>query len=185
MKARVKSLAEYEVKTAENDCKWFLSNIQAITMQFDKRYHGYMSMINAIAGLVNYRQQSEQTVTSYLEALKSRIDNVEYHGGTLVLNLYRAPTTALDGRRLSEEERRKIARGCTLAASFNRSANCTRFGTIQTNLLNQYSNGKDEYPTDLTSYTILFLVEWYSITIYCIPLTPPPMLSHSKAREGC
>jgi hypothetical protein len=37
MKARVKSLPEYVARTTEDDCKWLLSNIQSITMQFDER----------------------------------------------------------------------------------------------------------------------------------------------------
>ena len=77
---------------------------------------------------------------------------VEYHhGGTLVLNIDLGSETALDGRKLSQEERKKIARDCTLAAALIRGADKTRFGTLQTNLENQYCNGKDEYPTDLTS----------------------------------
>ena len=150
MKARIKSLSEYEVKAAEDDCKWFLSNIQAITMQFDERHHGYTSMLNAIDGLLNCRQQPDQSVTNYMEALKSHIDTVEYHGGTLVLNLDLAPETAPDGRQLSQEERKRIARDCTLGAALIRGADRTRFGTLQTNLENQFCNGKDEYPTDLT-----------------------------------
>lgn len=103
MKTRVKLLAEYENKTAEDDCKWFLSNIHAITMQFDERHHRYTSMLNTTAGLLNCRQQPEQSVTNYLEALKSHVDTVEYHGGTLVLNIGLAPETALDDRKLSQE----------------------------------------------------------------------------------
>ena len=105
MRARIKkSLAEYEAKTAKDDCKWFLSNIQAITMQFDERRHGYTSMLNAMAGFLNCRQQPKQSVTNYMEALKSHIHTVEYHGGTLVLNIDLAPETAMDWRKLSEAE---------------------------------------------------------------------------------
>ena len=47
--------------------------------------------------------------------------------------------------------RTKIARDCTLGAALIRGADRTRFGTLQTTLENQFCNGKDEYPTDLTS----------------------------------
>ena len=179
MKARVKSLADYETRTANDDCMWFLNNIQAITMQFDERHHhGYTLMLNAVAGLVNCRQQPEQSVTSYLEALKSHVDTVEYHGGTLVLNLDLAPETALDGTKLSETERKKIARDSTLAAALIRGADRTRFGTLQTNLLNQYSNGKDEYPTDLTS-------AYGMLATYQTPsnLPRPPRAPQSSSRN--
>jgi hypothetical protein len=137
MKARIKSLAEYDSRTAADDCKWFLGNIQAITMQFDERHHGYTSMLNAFAGLLNCRQQTEQSVSNYLEVLKSHIDTVEYHGGTLVLNIDLAPETGPDGRQQSQAERMKIARDCTLGAALIRGADKTRFGTLQTNLENQ------------------------------------------------
>ena len=83
--------------------------------------------------------------------MKSHIDTVEYHGGTLVLNPNLAPETAPDGRKLSQTERTKIARDCTLGAALIRGADQTRFGTLQTTLENQFCNGKDEYPTDITS----------------------------------
>ena len=102
MKARVKSLPEYEAKTAEDNCKWFLSNIQSITMQSDKRHHGYTLMLNATAGILNCRQRPDQSVSNYLEPLKSHIDTLEYHSDTFVLNINMAPETALDGRKLSE-----------------------------------------------------------------------------------
>ena len=90
----------------------------------------YLSMLNATAGFLNCRQQPDQSVSNYLEALKSHIDTVGYHGGTLVLNINMAPKTALDGRKLSEVERKKIARDCTLAVVLIRGANKTRFGML-------------------------------------------------------
>ena len=95
-------------------------------------HHGYLPMLNATAGFLHCRQQPDQSVSNYLEALKSHIDTVEYHGGTLILNLNMArPETALDGRQLcSEVERKKIARDCTLAAALIRGADKTRFGTL-------------------------------------------------------
>ena len=151
MKARLKSLDEYEERTAADDCKWLLSNIQAITMQFDEKHHGYTSMLDATAGFLNCRQQVGQSVANYVEALKNHIDTIEYHGGTIAMNINLAPETASDGRVLSEKERVKIARDCTIGAALIRGTDRTRYGTLQTTLMNQYCNGKDEYPTDLSS----------------------------------
>ena len=54
MRVKLRSIDEYE----ENwkDCKWFLSNIQAMTMQFDTKHNGYISMLDAMVGFVNCRQ---------------------------------------------------------------------------------------------------------------------------------
>jgi hypothetical protein len=62
-----------------------------------------------------------------------------------------APDKALDGTPLTAAERMKIARDCTLAAALIRGADKTRSGSLITSLDNQFSNGKDEYPTDLTT----------------------------------
>ena len=152
MMARLQPLEAYEEKTAADDCKWLLSNIQAITMQFDEKHHGYTSMLEATAGFFNCKQQIGQSVTNYVEAIKeSHIDSIEYHGGTIALNIDLAPETAADGRKLSTKERTKIARDCAIGATLIRGAYRTRYGTLQTNLMNKYRNGKDEYPTDVKS----------------------------------
>ena len=151
MKARVKSLPEYDERTACDDCEWLLRNINAITMQFDSRHNGYIAMLDATAGFLNFRQQQHQSVSNYLETLKSHVDTIEYHGGTVVLNPALAPESDGLGNKLSSTERTKIARDATLAAALIRGADKSRFGTLITALSNQFSNGKDEYPTDLTS----------------------------------
>jgi hypothetical protein len=156
MKAKVKSLDGYDASTETNDCKWLLSNIKAVTMQFDAKHNGYVSMLNATAGFLNCRQQPGQSADNYLEALKSHTDTIEYHGGTLALNVNLAPKTKADGSKYSNAERAKIARDCTLAAALIRGSDPTRYGTLVAELANQYSKGKDEYPTDLTSaYSLL------------------------------
>ena len=147
----------YEENRKANDCKWFLSNIQAVTMvQFDTKHNGYSSMLDAIAGFVNCRQQRGQSVSAYLEALKSFSDTIKYHGGTIVLNPDLAPTHDANSRELSQFERDKIAWDGTLGAVLIRGADKERYGTLIQSLKNRFSSGKDEYPTDLTSaYSLL------------------------------
>ena len=68
-------------------------------MQFDEKHNGYISMLDAVAGFLNcIRQQRYQTVTSYIEALKSFSDTIEYHGGSIVLNPDLVPERASNGR---------------------------------------------------------------------------------------
>ena len=158
MKVKLRSLASYEEKTREDDCNWLMISIIAITMQFDENKHnGYISMLDAIAGFVNCRQQRNQTVTSYIEALKSYSDTIEYHGGrSIVLNPDLVPERASERHALSEAERKQIGRDCTFAAAAIRGSDRTRFGSLQTSLKNQFSNGKDEYPTGPTSARAVF-----------------------------
>ena len=150
-KAKLKSLNDYAISAEQDNCEWFLRTINAITMQFDAKHNGYMAMLDATASFLNCRQHQAQTVSNYMETLKSHVDTIEYHGGTVVLNQNLAPDRSPDGVPLSQAERTKIARDSTLAAAHIRGADKTRFGTLITNLDNQFSNGRDEYPTDLTS----------------------------------
>jgi hypothetical protein len=151
MKAKVKSLDGYETSAMDDDCEWLLKNIKAVTMQFDAKHNGFVSMLDATAGFVNCRQQQGQTPDSYLEALKSHADTIEYHGGMLALNPNLVPERKADGTTYSAAERAQIARDCTLGAAYIRGADPTRYGTLIADLSNQFSKGKDEYPKDLTS----------------------------------
>ena len=108
-------------------------------------------MLDATAGFVNCHQQQGQSPDNFLEALKNHADTIEYHGGTLALNHELAPKKKADGTGYTEAERRQIARDCTLAAAYIRGCDPTRYGTLIADLANQYSKGKDEYPTDLTA----------------------------------
>lgn len=152
MKAKLKSIDGYEQSMSDDDCEWMLKNIKAITMQFDAKHNGYISMLDATAGFLNCRQQQGQTADSYLEALKGHADTIEYHGGILVLNQNLVPTMKDDGiTPYTDDERKKIGRDCTLGAAFIRGADPTRYGALIADLANQYNKGKDEYPKDITA----------------------------------
>ena len=152
MKAKLKSIDSYEQSVSDNDCEWMLKNIKAITMQFDAKHNGYISMLDATAGFLNCRQQQGQTADSYLETLKSHADTIEYHGGTLVLNQNLVPAMKDDGiTYYTDDERKKIGRDCTLGAAFICGADPTRYGALIADLTNQYNKGKDEYPKDITA----------------------------------
>jgi hypothetical protein len=69
MKAKVKSLDGYSDSVAADNCEWLLNNIKAVTMQFDAKHNGYISMLDATASFLNCRQQQGQSADNYLEAV--------------------------------------------------------------------------------------------------------------------
>jgi Zinc knuckle len=165
MRSKLKSIDGYEESVADDDCEWMLKNIKAVTMQFDAKHNGYISMLDATAAFLNCRQQQGQTADSYLEALKSHADTIEYHGGTLVLNPNLVPATRDDGTPYNnEEERKKVARDCTLGAAFIRGSDPTRYGALVADLANQYNKGKDEYPKDITTSAYSMIVNYRAPT---------------------
>ncbi|KAI2492643.1 hypothetical protein MHU86_21919 [Fragilaria crotonensis] len=52
MKAKVKSLDGYADSVANDNCEWLLNNIKAVTMQFDAKHNGYISMLDATASFL-------------------------------------------------------------------------------------------------------------------------------------
>ena len=162
MKAKIKSIHDYDTKTTECDCAWLLKNIKAVTMQFDDKRNGYVSLLDAMAGFLNCRQQQGQTADSYLESMKSWVDTIEHHGGSVVYNPKLAPEKDANGITRTDEERNIIARDQTLAVALIRGADPTRYGTLIAELANQYTMGTNGYPNDITSA--------YSLLVnYCTP----------------
>ena len=156
MKAKVKALKGYLRATEENDCKWFLSSIQSVMMQFDAKHKGYIAMLNATAGFVNCRQHPNQTADHYMEALRGHVDTVEYHGGRIALNPSLAPEKASDGTIYTPEQREKIARDGTIGCAYIRGSDPGRYGTLVAELSNLFARGQDDYPADLAAaYSML------------------------------
>ena len=156
MKAKVKSLDDYKAKTVDNDCFWLLKQIKAITLQFDEKRNGFISLLDARTSFLTCRQQQWQTADAYLETLKGWADTIEYHGGTVAENHELVPMAADDGTICSIDERKAIAHDRTLAIALIHGADATRYGTLIVGLSNQYAMGKDDYPTEITSaYSLL------------------------------
>jgi hypothetical protein len=98
MKAKLKSLKEFEARSKKNDCRWLLKNILSTMLQFDKKRNGYLAILDADQNFLNCMQSPEQTTEEYLENPTLWADTTkEYHGGTFV-EIYRlASGTGPDG----------------------------------------------------------------------------------------
>ena len=151
MKAKVKTHDDYKDKTANNDCFWLLKQIKSITLQFDQSRNGFIALLDAQTSFLNCRQLQGQSAEDYVECLRGWAETIEYHGGTVAANYKLVPFQDQDGNGRSTEERKEIARERTLAIALIRSADPTRYGTLITDLSNQYAMGIDQYPTDLLS----------------------------------
>jgi hypothetical protein len=146
MKSKVKSHSDYKINAANNDCFWFLKQIKAVTLQFDEKRNGFISLLNARTSFLTCRQSQGQTADEYLERLKGWANTIEYHGGTVAETHELVPSEMDDGTKLSVTERKAIARDRTLAIALIRGANPTRYGTLLADLSNQYAMGNDDYP---------------------------------------
>ena len=115
MKARLKTMADWRARTESNDCYWLLQQIKAVTLQFDEKRNGIMSLLDARSSLLNCKQQQGQPVNVYKEILKGWSDAIHFHGGTVAERISSVPRTDDNGVLRTDDEREGIAREETLA----------------------------------------------------------------------
>jgi hypothetical protein len=146
MKARIKTLADYQTKAKANDCFWLLQKIRAVTMELDEKKHGTMSLLDAQCELLNCRQGHNQTVSKFKETLKGWADAIRFHGGSVAERVGSVSILDATGNERTIEQREEVATEETLAMLMIRGADPTKYGTLIADLSNQFVKGKDEYP---------------------------------------
>jgi hypothetical protein len=151
MKARIKTLDDYQARSEANDCFWLLQKIRAVTMELDEKKHGIMSLLDARCELLNCRQAHNQTVSKYRETLKGWADAIRFHGGSVAEKIDSVSMFDATGGERTVAQREEIATEETLAMLMIRGADPTKYGTLIADLSNQFVKGKDEYPKDMAS----------------------------------
>jgi hypothetical protein len=74
-----------------------LRQIKAVTLQFDEKRNGFISLLDARTSFLTCRQSQGQTADEYLERLKGWADTIEYHGGTVAETHELVPSEMDDG----------------------------------------------------------------------------------------
>lgn len=158
MRAKVMSLAHYKTRTAKNDCYWLLKQIKAVTLQFDEKGNGFISLLDARTSFLTCKQLQGQSADDNLETFRGWADTIKYHGGTVAENHELVPEKDDEGNMRTVDERKAIARDRYLPIALirGRGSDPTRYGTLSADLSNQYASGKDEYPIDISAaYSLL------------------------------
>ncbi|KAI2512761.1 Reverse transcriptase (RNA-dependent DNA polymerase) [Fragilaria crotonensis] len=151
MKARVKTSEYYADKATKNDCFWLLRQIKSITLQFDESKNAILSLLDAQQSFLSCKQLPGQSADDYADCLIGWAETIETHGGTVAADYTLIPETGDDGLPRDVQRRKALARERTLAMALIRSADRSRYGTLITDLRNQYASGRDEYPTDVVT----------------------------------
>ena len=151
MKARVKTHNGYDAMALANDCVWLLKQIRSVTLQFHDNKDSFMSLLDAQFGFLSCKQKPNESADEYAENLIGWSDTIETHGGTVAVNFKLIGETADDGSVRSDKTRQEMARERTIATCLIRNADSSRYGTLITELANQYAGQKDNYPKDITS----------------------------------
>ncbi|KAI2494383.1 hypothetical protein MHU86_20155 [Fragilaria crotonensis] len=151
MKARVKTSEYYADKATKNDCFWLLRQIKSITLQFDESKNAILSLLDAQQSFLSCKQLPGQSADDYADCLIGWAETIETHGGTVAADYTLIPETGDNGLPRDVQRRKALARERTLAMALIRSADRSRYGTLITDLRNQYASGRDEYPTDVVT----------------------------------
>jgi hypothetical protein len=70
--------------TAANDCYWLLKQVKTVTLQFDQKRNGFLSIMDTRTSFLNCKQAHNQSVDDYFEDIKGFVfDTIEYHGGSV------------------------------------------------------------------------------------------------------
>ena len=62
MKSKITSNPQYDVKWAENDCTWLMSEVRAVTLQFDEKKNPFVSLLEAKTQYLTCKQAATQTL---------------------------------------------------------------------------------------------------------------------------
>jgi hypothetical protein len=115
-----------------------------------------ITLARSCANHAKMQAETGQTANEYLEELRSWVDTIEYHGGSVAESYKLAPEKSSDGTPYSIAKRTIGARDKTLGIDLIQGADPTRYSTLITELSNQFAMGKDDYPDDLTAaYNLL------------------------------
>ena len=118
-----------------------------------------MSLLDAQFGFLSCKQKAGESTDEYAENMIRWSDTIETHGGTVAVNFKLIdkmdPTS---GVTRTIERRQEMAREHTIVTALIRNADASRYGTLITDLPNQYAMGKEDYPKDITSAKSLLVL---------------------------
>ncbi|KAI2508903.1 Reverse transcriptase (RNA-dependent DNA polymerase) [Fragilaria crotonensis] len=175
MKARIKVSEHYTDKAIKNDCFWLLRQIKSITLQFDESKNAILSLLDAQQSFLSCKQLPGQSTDDYADCLIGWAETIETHGGTVGANHTLVPEIGSDGLPRDVQSRKALAREQTLAMALIRSSDRSRYGTLITDLGNQYASGGDEYPTDVVTAKSLLVT-------YKTPINAPATNRNANTR---
>jgi len=153
VRAKLKSLPDFQTKDRESDCVWLLKAIKGIMLCLEGQRFLFLSLDDAFAHYYAYRQGADTSLAMYLDEFKNLVDLLEHYGGSI--SSYPALLAAI--KRKTNKEKAKKACDKALGLSFLKWANHCHFGkNLWTDLENQFSRGNNQYPNNLTeAYSLL------------------------------
>ena len=163
MRQKVEGTDTYSTIMSDHDGLKLLASIKEIVYQFQSSKYVMHAVHEATRRFYTYAQGKYTTTAVYLEQYQNIVDVIEHVGGSIGKNdgLVKAyakmksiDITTTTGTALTELQQETYER--YLATSFILSADRSRYGRLIEGLENDYLQGQNNYPANLTSaYNLL------------------------------
>jgi hypothetical protein len=105
MKYKLRSLDDFKTETKKNNCLWLLQQIRSITLQFNEKKNGFISIMDALQSFLTCKQHPGQSPASYRDNLRAWAVTITQQGGSIAANHRIIPERDHDGNIRSEEDR--------------------------------------------------------------------------------
>jgi hypothetical protein len=159
IKPKLESTTGYAAARTKNDCKWLLTTLKDICHRFEQSDNRFVALVKAKGAIFNCKQQPTQSTMDYYETFKELLSVLESYGGKLHDPPKAAPATsqATLTAMSSGTDKDAYMREHYAAALFILNADKQRFGQLKSDLANNNSLGRDEYPASLSAAYQLLL----------------------------
>ena len=158
MKQRLESLPIYAKLNEDHDGLGLLIEIKNIAFSFQSQNYLAHLLHNSKRCFYMFQQDKNMTTEAYLKAFTNNVEVIEHSGGTIAghdpgLESMVAAEKGY-GTQMTETQTKEVqaeSRERYLAAAFLLSADRTRYGKLIEDMENDYLQGRNNYPTTVTS----------------------------------
>ena len=158
MKQQLESLPVYAKLNEDHDRLGLLIEIKNIAFSFQSQNYLAHLLHNSKQHFYMFQQDKNMTTQSYLKAFTNNLEMIEHSRGTVAshdpgLESMVAAEKGC-GTHMTEAQTKEVqaeTRERYLATAFLLSADCTRNGKLIEDLENDYLQGRNNYPTTVTS----------------------------------
>jgi hypothetical protein len=150
---KIEATSGFAKAKTDFDCQWLLTTIKNVCHNFEHTDNRLVALVKAKAEIFQYRQGANQSTHDYHDAFNEQLAILESYGGKLhdpikadppklAVAIAKLPTT---------QEKDTLMRDHYAAALFLRNADHARYEPLREELKNDFSKGRDEYPTSVTA----------------------------------
>jgi hypothetical protein len=140
---KIEATSGFAKAKASFDCQWLLTTIKNVCHNFEHTDNRLVALVKAKAEIFQYRQGANQSTHDYHDAFNEQLAILESYGGKLHDPIEAAPSKlAAKITALTDADKKD---------ALMRNADHARYEPLREELKNDFTKGRDEYPTSVTA----------------------------------